>query len=172
MYIPALIRFLTFCTMVLVYSSIFFEGQGLSDQAAHNRETLQYGVFLCRYGVRSPTKEPSQFYTYSAAPRPQWSVPPGYLTAHGLSLIRLIGVYDRAYLAAKGLLSPTGYKDTSAIAILADSESQQPRDIESTGIPQHSSRILTSLAQQSVFRRRDTSKEAKCDQAAIFQSSF
>ena len=54
---------------------------------------------------------------------------------------------------------------------LADPESQQLRDIESTGVPQPMSRILTSLAQESIFRRRDTSKEAKFDEAAISQSS-
>jgi hypothetical protein len=56
MYIPALIRSLTVCTSVLVSSSLFSEGQGLSDQAAHNRQTLQYNIFLSRRGVRSPTK--------------------------------------------------------------------------------------------------------------------
>ena len=54
---------------------------------------------------------------------------------------------------------------------LSDSESQKLRDIESTGVPQPVSRILTSLAQESIFRRRDTSKEAKFDEAAISQSS-
>ena len=54
---------------------------------------------------------------------------------------------------------------------LADPESQQLRDIESTSVPQHMSRILTSLAQKSSFRQQDTWKEAKFDEAAISQSS-
>ena len=122
MYNPALVRSLTFCMIVLVCSSIFSDGQHLSGQAAHNKQTLQYVVFLSRHGVRSPTKEPSQFYPYSAAPWPQWSVSPGYLTPHGFSLMKLFGAYDRADLAAKGLLSPAGCRDASAITILADSD--------------------------------------------------
>jgi hypothetical protein len=172
MSISALTRSPTSCAIHLVCSSRFNKSQVLSDQAAHNRQTLKNVVFF--EPRRCPLSDQGAigFYPSSAVPWPQCSVPPGYRTAQGFSFIKLFGANDRADLAAKGLLSPAGCRDPSAIASLTDSELQQPRDIESTGIPQHWSRILTSLAQESVFRRRDTSKEAKCNQAAIFHSSF
>ena len=61
MYIPALTRSPTICAIVLVCSALFPKGQVLSDQAAHNRQTFVNVVFLRRHGVRSPTKEPSNF---------------------------------------------------------------------------------------------------------------
>ena len=122
MHISALIRFLTSCMIVLVFSSISFEGQDLSDQGVHNQPTLQYVVFLSRHGVRSPTKEPSQFNSYAAAPWPQWSVAPGYLTPHGFTLMKLFGAYDRAQLAHEGLFAPTGCADASHVSIFADSD--------------------------------------------------
>lgn len=117
-----LIRFLTCSLIVLAFNSISSKGQDLSGQTAHNQQTLQYVVFLSRHGVRSPTKEPTQFNQYSGAPWPQWNVPPGYLTPRGFALMKLFGAYDRAELAAKGLLSPSGCTDASHITILADSD--------------------------------------------------
>ena len=72
MYIPALIRSLSLCKMVLVCSTKFSEGQDPSDQGAHNRQKLQFVAFLSRHGVRSPTKEPSQFDPHSAVQWPQY----------------------------------------------------------------------------------------------------
>lgn len=122
MYISALNRFLTCGLIALACSSISPESQDLSGQTVRNQQTLQYVVFLSRHGVRSPTKEPTQFNPYSAAPWPQWNVPPGYLTPHGFALMKLFGAYDRAELAAKGLLSPSGCTDAWHITILADSD--------------------------------------------------
>lgn len=122
MYIPSLVRLLTAFMIVPVWCFISSPGQEVSKQATHNQPTLQYVVFLSRHGVRSPTKEPSQFNPYSAASWPQWNVPPGYLTPHGFALMELFGKFDRAELAAKGLLSPSGCADASRITILADSD--------------------------------------------------
>ena len=122
MHLRVLIRFLTCCFMVFVCCSQYGEGQDRSDQAAHNEETLQYVVYLSRHGVRSPTKESSQYDPYSEAPWPDWDVPPGYLTPHGYQLMKLFGSYDREQFASRGLLTPSGCEDAARATILADSD--------------------------------------------------
>ena len=46
---------------------------------------------LTRHGVRSPTRKPAQYASYSAAPWPEWSVQPGYPTEHGYELMKMKG---------------------------------------------------------------------------------
>jgi 4-phytase / acid phosphatase len=88
----------------------------------NNGEKLEFVVFLSRHGVRSPTGKSAQYNQYSAAPWPEWSVSPGYLTAHGYQLMKLFGAYDREKLVADGLLAPTGCADAAHVTILADSD--------------------------------------------------
>lgn len=122
MFFRALIRTLACCLVVVVSRSAFGEGQDPSDHAAQSGGTLQYVVYLSRHGVRSPTGPPAQYRPYSDAPWPQWDVPPGYLTAHGYKLMSIFGKYDRAELAARGLLSSEGCADATRVTILADSD--------------------------------------------------
>ena len=89
---------------------------------AKNDEQLKFVIYLSRHGVRSPTGKPAQYNPYSAAPWPDWSVPPGYLTDHGYKLMTIFGSYDRARLAADGLLESTGCTDAGRVTILADSD--------------------------------------------------
>lgn len=79
-------------------------------------------VIVSRHGVRSPTGKTDQLNQYSRLPWPTWSVPPGYLTAHGARLMTILGAYDRQHLAAQGLLSPSGCADAGRIRIIADSD--------------------------------------------------
>lgn len=65
---------------------------------------LEYAVILSRHGVRSPTWEPNRLNEYSAAPWPNWGVPPGHLTPHGRKLIELLGAYYRQWFLGDGLL--------------------------------------------------------------------
>lgn len=95
---------------------------GRSIETGGHQEHLQYAIYLSRHGVRSPTKPPAAYNAYSAAPWPQWSVPPGYLTTHGYALMKLFGAYDRAKLASEGLLSQSGCRDAGHVTILADSD--------------------------------------------------
>src|SRR5947207_15872053 len=81
---------------------------------------LQFVVILTRHGVRPPTSSPEQINIYSAEPWPSWGVKPGELTAHGAKLIHQLGSYDRTYLAAAGLLQPSGCGDAPHIRIRAD----------------------------------------------------
>jgi 4-phytase / acid phosphatase len=91
-------------------------------QPANQDEQLKFVVYLSRHGVRSPTGKPAQYDKYSAAPWPQWDVPPGYLTPHGYTLMKLFGSYDRELLASEGLLAPKGCGDADHVTILADSD--------------------------------------------------
>jgi 4-phytase / acid phosphatase len=91
--------------------------------ALENRgQQLIFVVYLSRHGVRSPTGNPAQYNSYSAAPWPAWSVPPGYLTPHGYRLMRIFGRWDRQQLASEGLLSATGCVDAAHVTFYADSD--------------------------------------------------
>lgn len=90
--------------------------------AAHPApETLRMVVVLARHGVRSPT-DPDELTRYAARPWPNWSVPPGNLTAHGAALIALEGEAYRQRYAAAGLLPATGCPGRDAIYVRADAE--------------------------------------------------
>jgi 4-phytase / acid phosphatase len=93
-----------------------------SAASASGEDELTFVVYLTRHGVRSPTGKADQYNKYSAAPWPEWPVQPGYLTAHGYQLTKLFGVYDRARLAADGLLAPAGCADAAHVSIVADSD--------------------------------------------------
>lgn len=83
---------------------------------------LKYVVIVSRHGVRSPTGKTDQLNQYSAKPWPVWSVPPGYLTAHGAKLMTLMGAYDRELFASEGLFSPASCTDAEHVSIVADSD--------------------------------------------------
>jgi 4-phytase / acid phosphatase len=96
--------------------------QAPAPGAAHADRKLQFVIYLSRHGVRSPTGKAAQYNQYSAAPWPEWSVQPGYLTAHGFELMKLFGAYDRQRLAAAGLLAAQGCEDAARVTIVADSD--------------------------------------------------
>ena len=83
---------------------------------------LEFAVILTRHGVRPPTGKNEQYAPYSAAAWPEWSVEPGYLTAHGYELMKIFGAWDREHFASEGLLVPTGCDDAAHVTILADSD--------------------------------------------------
>jgi 4-phytase/acid phosphatase len=89
---------------------------------APEAEELVYAVYVLRHGVRSPTSDAAQYGRFSSATWPQWSVPPGYLTAHGYALIKELGAYEREELAARGLLTPDGCSEVGRVSMHADSD--------------------------------------------------
>jgi 4-phytase/acid phosphatase len=82
----------------------------LAAPAAHAAPTLVIDreVLLIRHGVRPPTHEPALPPAIAPDAWPAWPVPDGYLTPHGAAAVKLLGAYDRAMLAAQGVLPATG----------------------------------------------------------------
>lgn len=91
-------------------------------QDAGTNNQLKFVMVFTRHGVRSPTGKTDTLNLYSQEPWPQWSVPPGHLTAHGAQLMTLFGKYDRELFASQGLLAATGCADAAHIRIVADSD--------------------------------------------------
>lgn len=83
---------------------------------------LKFVLVLERHGVRPPTWTNARLDQYSKEPWPKWDVAPGWLTPHGKLLMTQFGTYDRAWLAAAGLLSASGCADAARIYIDADSD--------------------------------------------------
>lgn len=83
---------------------------------------LRYVVIITRHGVRSPTWDNARLNEYSAEPWPEWSVPSGYLTPHGRTLMQFMGTYYREWLASEHLLSPEGCADVGRVYIHADTD--------------------------------------------------
>jgi 4-phytase / acid phosphatase len=113
-------RSAAFVVAVLTFCSVCCRAQRMPGSASG--EQLQFVVYLSRHGVRSPTGKPGRYDAYSVRPWPTWDVPPGDLTPHGFTLMKLFGAYDRAQLAKEGLLAGSGCDDSSRVTILADSD--------------------------------------------------
>lgn len=109
------------CLFTFIPDSSFGQAAATGSTGV-NRDELRFVVYLTRHGVRSPTATPAQYNIYSAAPWPEWDVPPGNLTAHGFELMRKFGTYDREALAAKGLALPTSCSQAAGVTIYADSD--------------------------------------------------
>ncbi|MBS1873863.1 MAG: histidine-type phosphatase [Acidobacteria bacterium] len=80
-------------------------------RAQYQGEELRYAAILMRHGVRAPTWTTERLNEYSAAPWPDFGVPPGHLTPHGRKLTAILGGYYRQYLTRAGL---EGLGDCSA----------------------------------------------------------
>ncbi len=109
-------RFLLLLVLTVAYAS------AQQGAAAPSGSDLRYVVVVSRHGVRSPTGKSSQLNQYSAAPWPGWSVPPGNLTAHGYSLMKLFGAYDRSRFVQQRLLKEEGCAGASRVTFIADSD--------------------------------------------------
>lgn len=83
---------------------------------------LKYVVIVTRHGVRSPTWDASRLNEYSAAPWPDWGVPPGNLTPRGRRAIELMGAYYRGWLASERLIDSKTCRDAGRITVYADKD--------------------------------------------------
>ncbi len=115
-------RKLPLIVCLLLFSFLEISAQSRPSLSDSGTAKLQFVVYLSRHGVRSPTGTAAQLNAYSAAPWPAWSVPPGYLTAHGYQLMQIFGAYDRMQLSSEGLLNAKGCEDASRVTFYADSD--------------------------------------------------
>src|SRR5262245_27553609 len=83
---------------------------------------LKYAIIVSRHGVRSPTWTLERLNEYSADPWPEWGVPPGNLTAHGRTLMKIMGGFYRDYFASKGLLGRPNCDDAGRSYFWADTD--------------------------------------------------
>jgi 4-phytase/acid phosphatase len=97
-------------------------GTGVAVAGAAAPPQLRYVVIITRHGVRSPTWPSERLNQYAAEPWPKWSVPPGYLTPHGRTLMQIMGAYYREWLSHEHLLGQQGCGDAGQVYIHADSE--------------------------------------------------
>lgn len=84
-------------------------------------------VMLMRHGVRPPTRPVVTPEGTTTDPWPSWTTPIGHLTEHGYAAIRLLGVYDRAYLAQIGVLRAGGCADAGEVFIHSDTDQRTIR---------------------------------------------
>ena len=90
-----------------------------SQAAQHSALRLERVVMLLRHGVRAPLDgEPSNL---ARQPWPVWSAPGGFLTAHGVEGMRLLGAYDRKLFVAQHLLPSHGCPQPQTVSIWANS---------------------------------------------------
>jgi 4-phytase/acid phosphatase len=85
---------------------------------------LQRVVMLMRHGVRPPTKPQVSPPGTNDQPWPLWPVDFGELTPHGYSAVKLLGQWDRANWAARGLLPATGCPVPTAVRVQASAKSR------------------------------------------------
>jgi len=83
---------------------------------------LKYVVIVSRHGVRAPTWIAERLNRYSAEPWPDFQVPPGYLTPHGLALMELLGAYYREWFLKEGLLGREACGDAQRVYAWADTD--------------------------------------------------
>ena len=102
-------------TVTRLFYSLLFALSALAQPS------LKYAVIVSRHGVRSPTQTAEQLSQYTSDPWPDWGVPPGNLTPHGRVLMKQFGMYNRAYLAARGLLPADGCGAEKLVTFWADS---------------------------------------------------
>lgn len=91
------------------------------------RYRVERVVMMMRHGVRPPTKSNVTPKGTNAQPWPTWSTNIGELTAHGAEGARLMGAYNRAFLASRGLLPAAGCPSADIVSFQA---SGKPRAID------------------------------------------
>ncbi|HUK33466.1 MAG TPA: histidine-type phosphatase [Vicinamibacterales bacterium] len=83
---------------------------------------LKYVVIISRHGVRAPTWNADRLHEYSSAPWPNFGVPPGNLTAHGRTLMKLMGTYYAEWLSREQLVNRNDCGVAARVHIWADTD--------------------------------------------------
>ena len=92
---------------------------------------LERMVMLMRHSVRPPTKSPATPEGTTAQPWSTWTTPFGELTPHGAEGARLMGVYNRTFLGARGLIPRSGCAPKGEIVVWASGKSRAIKTAES-----------------------------------------
>ena len=111
-------RFLAMCLAAGVLGcagSALAQTPNLSDGT-----TLKFALVFSRHGVRPPTKINDNYNPYAFSNFPDWSVPPGNLTAHGAQLMTIMGGYYKQYFTQQGLLTGIDQADAANEYFYAD----------------------------------------------------
>ena len=95
-----------------------------SPPAAGAGLQLERVVMLMRHSVRPPTKPTVTPPGWAAEAWPAWTTPFGELTPHGAAGARLMGVYGREALSARGLFPAKGCPQPGDIAVSASGKSR------------------------------------------------
>ena len=85
---------------------------------------LERVVMVMRHGVRPPTKPQVTPPRTNDQPWPKWTTDFGELTTHGYDAVRLLGEWDRANWAARGLLPAAGCPAVADVDVAASSKSR------------------------------------------------
>lgn len=91
---------------------------------------LEAVVVLMRHGVRPPTKAQPMPVGVASDPWPSWPVQVGWLTPHGADALKLLGRYDRAAYAERGLLAAGGCPAPGAVSVWADTDERTIKSAE------------------------------------------
>ncbi|MFT4253358.1 MAG: histidine-type phosphatase [Caulobacter sp.] len=91
---------------------------------------LERVVMVMRHSVRPPTKSPATPVGTTAQPWSSWTTPYGELTPHGAEGARLMGVYYRTFLAARGLLPAQGCAPAGDVVAWASGKSRAIKTAE------------------------------------------
>ena len=93
----------------------------LPDLEAQPDLLLERVVYLYRHGVRAPVADEKAAAAFSAKTWPAWTTGEGTLTGRGSEAVRLMGVWDRAWLAAHGLMAEAGCPAAGSVVLWTNS---------------------------------------------------
>jgi len=86
--------------------------------------SLERVVYLYRHGLRAPVADEKAAAAFSGKTWPAWPVGEGALTERGGEAVRLMGAWDRAWLAAEGLMAATGCPAAGSVVLWTNSVSR------------------------------------------------
>ena len=115
--------------LVLVSFAVPAQTKKPAHKPAPAPEELKFVLIVSRHGIRPPLQPTSTLNQYSANPWPEWEVPLGELTPHGVIAMQQMGQYLRLRYVEDGLLAPGGCPAPGELYLYADTDH---RNIDST----------------------------------------
>jgi 4-phytase/acid phosphatase len=120
-------------TALLLLVAIAAPAQTPAKKPAHKPAApaaeLKFVLIVSRHGIRPPLQPNSTLNQFSAQPWPEWEVPLGELTPHGVQAIEQMGQYLRLRYVEDGLFPPGGCPTPADLYLYSDTDH---RNIDST----------------------------------------